>query len=262
MQKLSSARFTRPKHVDIELVAVAYRNRKFPVHVHEQYVIGAIETGAEILRLEGKQHVVGEGHLITLNPGQAHSNCSIGDEMLEYRVFYTPSELVEAYTGRPDLCFMTPSRRDLSASQRLLSLHRWFEQDIGDRLEQESATAEIIEIAFEDAGRSNGHVQPPQNVGKAKCYIDRHYRESFGLDAVAEVAGVTKSHLVRRFKNAYGLSPFAYRTQRRIHEAKRLVLEGTPLAEIAAELGFSDQSHLTRQFQSTVGISPARYREQ
>lgn len=262
MQKGSSARFTRPKHVDIELVAVEYRNRDFPVHIHDQYVIGAIEKGAETLSLEGKRHEVGEGDLITISPGKAHSNCSLGDEVLRYRVFYIPPELVEAFTGRHGLSFKTPSRRDPSAAQRLLRLHRWFVREVGDRLEQESATAEIINIAFENTGWTDEKVQTSQNVGRAKCFIDNHYRESFSLDALAEIAGITKSHLVRSFKNAHGLSPFAYRTQRRINEAKRLVLEETPLAEIAVELGFSDQSHLTRQFQSIVGISPARYREQ
>ncbi|WP_370030832.1 AraC family transcriptional regulator [Qipengyuania mesophila] len=262
MQQGSSARFIRPKHVEIELVAVAYRNRDFPVHIHDQYVIGAIEKGAEILSLEGKRHVVGEGDLITISPGKAHSNSSLGDEVLEYRVFYMPPDLVEAFTGRHGLCFETPCRRNPSAAKRLLQLHRWFVRGGGDRLEQETATAEIINIAIENAGWPDEKIQTPQTVRRAKRYIDNHYRESFGLDALAEIAGVTKSHLVRSFKSAHGLSPFAYRTQRRIHEAKRLVLEGTPLAEIAAELGFSDQSHLTRQFQSMVGISPARYREQ
>lgn len=262
MQKGSSARFTRPKHVNMELVAVAYRNRDFPMHIHDQYVIGAIENGAETLHLHGESYSVGEGDLITISPGLAHSNCSIGDEVLQYRVFYLPPELVETYTGRSGLSFGAPSRKDTSAAQRLLHLHRWFERESGGRLEQEIAIAEIIDIAFDEVGRSNYEVQSPEAVRRARRYIDNHWQENFGLDVVAEVAGVSKFHLVRSFKSAHGLSPFAYRTQRRIHEAKRMVLAGIPLAEIATELGFSDQSHLTRKFQSIVGISPARYREQ
>jgi len=262
MNKGSSARFTRPEYVDMELVAVAYRKRNFPMHTHNQFVIGAIEKGAETLRLEGASLVIGEGDVITINPGLAHSNSSLADEVLEYRVFYLPPELVEAYTGLCGLCFHAPSRRDIAAAKKLLRLHRWFEQDGADRLEQESAVAQIIDIAFEGAGHRDDQHQSPQSVRRAQRYIDDHYKEGFGLDVVAQEAGLSKFHLVRSFKRAYGLSPFAYRTQRRIDEAKCMVRAGAPLTQIATELGFSDQSHLTRKFQSIVGISPARYREQ
>jgi len=262
MQNRSSARFTHPEHINMELVTVAYRNRNFPMHTHDQYVIGAIEKGAETLRLKGKTHTIGEGDLITINPGLAHSNSSIADEVLQYRVFYLPPELVREYTGMPKLCFRVPSRRDTCAAERLLCLHRWFEREGGGRLEQETALAEIIDIAFDGAGQADDDVGLPETVRRARCFIDDNYRESFGLDVVAQAAGASKFHLVRSFKRAHGLSPFAYRTQRRIDEAKRMVREGASLTEIATDLGFSDQSHLTRKFQSIVGISPARYREQ
>ncbi|MBO6525907.1 MAG: helix-turn-helix transcriptional regulator [Erythrobacter sp.] len=143
-----------------------------------------------------------------------------------------------------------------------MELHRWFEIGTGDKLEEESAVAEIVGIAFDAAAGASRGAQFPDAVRRARHYIDDHHRESFGLDELADAAGVSKYHLARSFTRAYGLSPLAYRTQRRIHAAKRLVLSGAPLADIASDLGFADQSHLTRQFQTMVGISPARYREQ
>ena len=262
MHNGSSARFTRPEHIDMELVSVAYRDRKFPAHIHHQYVIGGVENGVERLDVHGGSHVVGEGDIITLDPGLAHSNCSVGNDVLKYRVFYLPPDLVKRFTGRSDLRFNAPSRSDESAVQRLLRLHRWFELEAGERFEQESSVAEIIEIAFDGAGRPEREDLFPEVVRRARCYIDEHYQENFGLDELARAAGGSKFHLARSFKRAHGLSPFAYRTQRRIHEAQHMVLAGRPLVKIATDLGFSDQSHLTRQFQSMVGISPARYREQ
>ncbi|WP_414882953.1 helix-turn-helix domain-containing protein [Sphingomonas sp. Leaf208] len=41
--------------------------------------------------------------------------------------------------------------------------------------------------------------------------------------------------------------------------ARRLLLAGQPIAEVALDVGYADQSHLTRQFQRIVGVSPARY---
>lgn len=262
MDKGPPARFTRPEHVDLELVAVAYRNRSFPVHIHDQYVVGVVESGAEKLDINGASHVVGEGDMITIDPGLAHSNCTLGAETLRYRVFYLPTDLVTAYMGRSNVRFEAPSRRDAAGAARLLELHRWFELGTGDRLEQESAVAEIVDIAFDAADQPGPETRLPEAVRRARHYIDEHYRESFGLDELADASGASKFHLARSFTRAHGLSPLAYRTQRRIQAARRLVLAGTPLADIASDLGFSDQSHLTRQFQSIVGISPARYKEQ
>ena len=256
------ARFIRPAHVDLELVAVAYRDRRFPVHIHDQYVVGAVESGAECLDVGGTRHVVRRGDIITLDPGVAHSNRSLGSEVLRYRVFYLPVDVVASYTGHRAVGFGSPSRADPAGSERLLALHRWFALGTGDRLEQESALAQIVDIAFAAAQRPPEETRIPEAVERARQFIDRHYPESFGLDELAGAAGISKYHLVRSFTRAHGISPLAYRTQRRIDEARRLLLADAPLAEIASDLGFADQSHLTRQFQSFVGISPARYREQ
>ncbi|GGA09729.1 AraC family transcriptional regulator [Blastomonas marina] len=256
------ARFTRPKHVELELVAVAYRDRSFPVHIHDDYVLGVIEGGAERLEVNGTSHLIDTGDLITIEPGLAHSNHTLGSEVLRYRVFYLPPELVASFSGCSNLRFAAPWRNDPVAGERLLELHRWFEAGTGDRLEQESAVAEIIEIAFDAGDRPDHEPQLPEAVDRARRYIDEHYPENFGLDELAAAAEISKFHLARSFSRSHGLSPLAYRTQRRIHAARRLILKGTPLADIAIGLGFADQSHLTRQFQSIVGISPARYREQ
>jgi len=240
----------------MELVAVSYRNRKFPVHIHDQYVVGAVESGAERLYVNGASHVVGEGGMITIDPSLAHSNCTLGDDVLQYRVFYLPTELVVAYTGCSGLRFHAPTRTDPLAAQRLARLYRWFELGKGDRLEQESAATEIIDIAFDAAVLPDCKDRSPEAVRRARRYIDEHYDQSFGLDELADAAGASKFHLARSFTRAHGLSPFAYRTQRRIHEARRMVLAGAPLADIATDLGFSDQSHLTRQFQPSSAPHP------
>ncbi|WGU40828.1 AraC family transcriptional regulator [Phenylobacterium sp. NIBR 498073] len=262
MQKGYLARFTRPTHAAIELVAVAYSQRSFPVHIHDQYVVGVVESGAERLDVNGSAHVIRKGDIITIDPGLAHANRTLGSEVLRYRVFYLPREIVARHAGGLSLQFNAPKRADASAAERLVELHQWFERAGGCRLEEERALAELVEIAFGAPTLQSLDIQLPEAIWRAQSFIDAHYSENFALDDVARAAGLSKFHLVRSFTRAFGLSPLAYRTQRRIHEAKRLVLTGAPLVDVASLLGFSDQSHLTRQFQSFVGISPARYREQ
>lgn len=262
MTSRSSASFIRPTHIDVELVKVAYHQRAFPMHIHDEHVIGVVEAGAEMLEVDDASHIISAGGIICLGPGQPHSNRTIGDDCLRYRVFYLPSSLLVSHLDPDRMRFRAPSRPAGDETLRLLALHRWFEDYAGDRLEEQSAIAEVIGIAFDEGATMVSEPQLPKLAHLARDYIDEHYREGFGLDELAVATGASKFHVARSFKRAYGLSPIAYRTQRRIHEAKRLILAGMPLAEVASDLSFADQSHLTRHFQTLVGIAPGRYREQ
>ncbi|MXP13601.1 helix-turn-helix domain-containing protein [Altererythrobacter confluentis] len=262
MKGRSSAKFIRPTHVDVELVTVAYHQRAFPMHVHEQYVVGVVEAGAEMLEVDGASHVITAGGMITVDPGQPHSNRTLGNDCLRYRVFYLSSCLVASHLDQDPMRFRAPSRPASAETQRLLTLHRWFEYNTGDSLAQQSAIAEVVDIAFHVDTTMSHEPRLPKIARLAREYIDQNFREGFGLDELALAIGASKFHATRCFTRAYGLSPIAYRTQRRIHEAKRLILAGMPLAEVATDLSFADQSHLTRHFQSLVGIAPGQYREQ
>ncbi|MFI5226445.1 MAG: helix-turn-helix domain-containing protein [Candidatus Limnocylindrales bacterium] len=39
------------------------------------------------------------------------------------------------------------------------------------------------------------------------------------------------------------------------------MLDGQPLADVAAEVGFCDQAHLTRRFRRFLGTTPGRFRD-
>lgn len=76
------------------------------------------------------------------------------------------------------------------------------------------------------------------------------------------IADLSVFHLAHSFRKAVGFSPLAYRNQRRVIEARRLLRDGGQIADVAAAVGYADQSHLTRQFQRIVGVSPGRYAQQ
>ena len=63
------------------------------------------------------------------------------------------------------------------------------------------------------------------------------------------------------FKKEVGRSIVDYALDRRIEEARRLLLEGTmPLAEIAEAVGFDDYNYFSRVFKKRSGYSPTAYR--
>lgn len=92
-------------------------------------------------------------------------------------------------------------------------------------------------------------------------FVEQNLDDDLSLATLAAVAGLSASHFARRFKAALGEAPHRYVLARRVNGAKRLLLESDlPLAEIAAETGFSSQAHLTGIFGRTVGMTPGAYR--
>jgi AraC-like DNA-binding protein len=258
------ARFVRPRFLPgVELVSVAYRDRVFPTHMHPEYVVGTVVSGAEELRVGGAEHVVGAGDVLRLHPGEPHANRCLGGETLRYRVFYLPGESIAPYLdGETDLSFAGPVVRAPALARLLATTHETLCHDGTGELEQESAMLGLIEALAADRNVAAAPAATGAAVERARDYIDAHFADGFGLATLAEVADLSVFHLAHSFRKATGFSPLAYRNQLRVSEARRMLLAGERIADVAAAVGFADQSHLTRHFQRIFGVSPGRYAQQ
>jgi AraC family transcriptional regulator len=85
--------------------------------------------------------------------------------------------------------------------------------------------------------------------------------EHLDLAEWADSVKLTTSEFARRFQQHTGVAPYTWFMDRRIDEAKRLMMESRmPLVEIALDSGFCSQSHFTEAFRRRVGTSPGRWR--
>lgn len=89
--------------------------------------------------------------------------------------------------------------------------------------------------------------------------LDEHVVEGVTLREAAERLHSHHTHLVRAFGQEFGMAPHQYLTGRRVDLARRLLLGGMRLPEVAASAGFYDQSHFSRHFKRVVGTSPGHY---
>jgi AraC-like DNA-binding protein len=96
-------------------------------------------------------------------------------------------------------------------------------------------------------------------IARVAAHLRAHATECVSLDALAEVAGLSKFYLLRGFRRAYGVTPHGYLRQLRLARAWRAIAEGQPLTRATYDAGFADQSHLTRQFVAQFGVTPARW---
>jgi len=96
---------------------------------------------------------------------------------------------------------------------------------------------------------------------RARDLIDRDYAEPLDLDAMAGEAGYSRFHFARAFRSAYGETPRAYLTRRRIERAKTLLRTANlSVTEICLLVGFASLGSFSTRFRELVGRSPSQYR--
>lgn len=89
-------------------------------------------------------------------------------------------------------------------------------------------------------------------------FIEAHLDQDLSLARLADVAGVSASHLKTLFRRSLGLPVHEYVIQRRVERAKALLVAGhLPASQVALEAGFSHQSHMARHMRRLLGVTPA-----
>lgn len=96
---------------------------------------------------------------------------------------------------------------------------------------------------------------------KVLGYIHYHICDDIDIDALASVACITKSYLIRLFKQEFGISPLRYINRKKMEKSQMLLTSNQPVKDVAYALGFNDHSYYIRQFKKIVGMTPLEYRQ-
>lgn len=96
---------------------------------------------------------------------------------------------------------------------------------------------------------------------KSLDYIEENLYEDMNLDLLASVAGYSKYHFLRIFREAFHMSPSEYVRRRRITESAREIADTRePISQIGYRHGFNSKENFTRAFKSEHHILPSEYR--
>ncbi|WP_229795519.1 helix-turn-helix transcriptional regulator [Actinoplanes campanulatus] len=93
--------------------------------------------------------------------------------------------------------------------------------------------------------------------------IDRYYTEPLDVEQLARSVHMSAGHLSRRFRSAFGESPYSYLMTRRIERAMTLLRRGDlSVTEVCFAVGCSSLGTFSTRFSELVGVSPSVYRKQ
>lgn len=91
--------------------------------------------------------------------------------------------------------------------------------------------------------------------------IDRDYAMPLNVEVLAGWAQMSAGHLSRRFRAAFGESPYSYLMTRRIERAMALLRTGeSSVTEVCFSVGCSSLGTFSTRFTELVGVAPSRYR--
>jgi len=244
----------------------------FTPHFHEEYAIGIFLSGSQEKFYRGSTHIIREGQICVMNPGEVHSASPVDQEGWTYRILYANAPLLrdistqisEKEQGYP--FFPNPVIDDRELFEVIFNLHLILENPEFSLLEKESAFVDAMEQLILKYADAQSQIQilksSDKHIKKVKEYLDQNYGEDISLELLSELTKLSPYYLLRLFKKQVGSTPHKYLTQRRIKKAKEFLNRGDSLSDVAYKTGFVDQSHFTNRFKTIVGITPGQYMNQ
>ncbi|MER1183253.1 AraC family transcriptional regulator, partial [Pseudomonas aeruginosa] len=236
----------RPWLPGVELFHADFSGQAFGRHSHSAFAIGSILHGVGGYQCRGRRHALPAGTLSLMNPEEPHTGHA-ESERLVYRMLYVEETRLLGLLGRKQLPRgfgeLNPAD-DGSVAVGLARLAEDFQRS--DALGLESRLLALLEQVFVRHGGLRPAAAAPRDGGttaRLRDYLEAHATEALGLDQLAQLLQRHPRHLIEAFRRAYGVPPHTYQLQCRVRQAKRLLLEERPLAELAQHLGFYDQAH-------------------
>lgn len=101
-----------------------------------------------------------------------------------------------------------------------------------------------------------------KNLSRALDAFHKAPANSWTVEALAQVAGMSRTSFAVQFQKAMGMTPIDYVTKWRIEIAKKVLLSpGSSLADAAESAGYASDSAFARTFKKETRMSPAEFRK-
>lgn len=260
-------KYRRFAHLGLETCVYRGPLPPMPLHAHAQYQLTLYAGGPRRFDIAGRTFTGDTRTSVIIQSGEPHGSVAIGDEVTALRTFYIDEKIMEEAAASlwhrgATVAFRDPRLTDSSTVALLHAAHRSLEEG---GLQGEVTFCAAIELLVErhaaPTGASRKLAHNDGRMQQVRDLLVERVAENVRLDDLAAVADVSRFHLIRMFRQRYGVTPFAFQRNLRVERARDALRYGESLAEAAADLGFADQSHFGRAFRAVMGATPGQYRQ-
>jgi AraC-like DNA-binding protein len=251
----------------VEALHAHFVSHRYPRHVHDYFVVGLVENGAQSYWYRGAHHITPAGQIFLVNPDEPHTGEAAAPSGYVYRTLYPHlgylARVAEDVGNRASLPFFKGAvLSDPVVAALLSSFHKCIAKAT-PKMESESfllgALARLITRHADPQAtpRPVGRERPA--VRKVREYMEANFAHDVSLSTVADLVSLSPYYFARAFESEIGLPPHAYLEGIRIRKAREFLDRGDTIVSAALSVGYSDQSHLTRRFKRFLGITPGQY---
>lgn len=218
-----------------------------------------------------------EGDILLICPGVLHSIQAIEGQRIILQA--ETSSVFHLKELGPILSIISPAQLITPENNPLIydRMHHLMEEITDEYLREAPLTeasiySKLIEMLVA-VGRNHtesterfdvGHVKQKEYIEKFMkiCnYINEHCTEDLSLDHMADLAGFSKFHFTRLFKQFTNVSFYKYVNQKRISTAEKLLIDPEmSITDVALHSGFSSVSAFIRMFKIVKDCTPSEFR--
>lgn len=227
---------------------------------HEHVLIFTL-SGRGRIAVGGKTFVTGAGGVVWLDTGRKYGHGAKPGETWSYLWIALSGHGLSRLHEQIALI-------ESPVFEQMGDLRPQFEEIVKNLAEQSptadavmSAQVAAITTALFSKRFVAGMVAGSDSISKLMRRLRRDVDQSWQIDAMAEMAGLSPSQLFRRFKEETGTSPVSWLRQERMQLARHLLTATTgTIAGIALRCGYHDPFHFSRDFKRHNKSSPREYR--
>ncbi|MBN2711842.1 MAG: helix-turn-helix domain-containing protein [Planctomycetes bacterium] len=262
-----------------------FRQDDLSAHSHEFTELVIINKGQAIHYVDKEEYVVSVGDVFVIDNSREHGYRDTKDFYLTNILFFPervnlPSYDIGDLPGYHALFTLEPKYRSRHAfesrlrlsSQNMIKVSSMIDS-LQEELERKSpglmfmATAIFMQIVgFLSRCYSNTTKDSARQllrIGEAISFLEKNYESQITLDDICHIAKMSKSSLLRSFKEALDRTPVEHLLFIRITKAAELLRRSNmQITEIAFSTGFTDSNYFSRQFRKITGKSPREYRKE
>ncbi len=247
---------------------------RFPEHRHADIELNFCCEGEFDIMIDKKRYTVKKGEMAFIHPMTSHA---IPDEQTENKV-------ISVIVG---VALLKKNFSEFSKSNFRLPVYdlnkaegeklRGFFLECADILRGGSRELELLitsniykicasllsDLATHDSdAKDESDYRRIKNIEKALELIYYNYKEPLTIEKVAELTGYSKSNFCKIFKKTVGEGFHSALNRQRVTNAAGLLkVTNMPIADISAEVGFSEEKAFCRVFKKIYGITPGQYRK-
>jgi AraC-like DNA-binding protein len=97
----------------------------------------------------------------------------------------------------------------------------------------------------------------PSFVEAVRSFCRANLSKPVGVDQLADIANMSRSHFSREFRRAAGVSPARFLAELRLERSIDLMQQPSlSIKEVSAQCGFSDSNYFCKTFRKRYGVSP------